>query len=87
MKEDEDEQKPDDPELPPVDMAVAMEAARELSPELLNRSAEVLGGSLTGAQEEEAIEALLNEFNRRLNEDYRRRLNKKAEGSDRQDDA
>jgi hypothetical protein len=87
MKEDEEEQTPSDPSSRPIDMAVAMEAARGLSPELLGRAAEILTGPLPESQREEALGPLLEEFNRRVNEDYRRKLKDKARGSGRSADA
>ncbi len=68
-------------------MAVAMEAARKLSPEMLSRSAEILNESLTEAQREGAMGELVEEFNRRIHEDYEHRLKEKAQGKDRPADA
>lgn len=80
MKENEGEKSSIDPSTAPIDLAVAMESARELSPEMLSRSAEILNESLIEAQREEAMGVLLEEFNRRINEDYRRRLSEKEQG-------
>ena len=87
MKENEEEEDSFDSSPPPIDMAVAMESARELSPEMLSRSAEILNRSLTEAQREEAMGVLLEEFNQRINEDYRRRLSEDEQGGDRPADA
>ena len=87
MKESEEEENSFDPSPQPIDMAVALESARELSPEMLSRSAEILNESLTEAQREEAMGVLLGEFNRRMQEDYRRRLNEKEQGGNYQADA
>lgn len=79
MKEDE-EQTPLDSSSPQIDMTVAMEVARELSPELLGRAADILTGPLLESQQEEALGPLLDEFNRRVNEAYRRKLKERAQG-------
>jgi hypothetical protein len=67
----------------PIDMAVAMDAAREfLTPEKLAMIGETLDDSLTEAQREEIIDAILEEFNHGVNELYQSKLGEKIGGDD-----
>jgi hypothetical protein len=79
VKEDE-KQTPFEASTSPIDMVVAMGAARELSPEMLIRSAEILNRPLNEAEREKEMEALLEQFNQRINRAYRRKLKDKAQG-------
>jgi hypothetical protein len=81
MKKNEKEQTPIEPEAP-IDMVVAMDVARELSSEMLMKAGAILNGSLTEEQQEKEMEVLLEEFNRRGNENYRNKVKEKTEGHD-----
>ena len=51
---------------------LAMEAARELSPEFLHRSVAIMEG-LSEEEQEQATELLIKEMNIRVNEIYQRK--------------
>jgi len=58
---------------------LALETAREVSPELLDRVGEIMSEDLTEPEKEQKINDLLKEVNLRANEIYNR---KKQQGSD-----
>ncbi len=74
-EESEENQISNESSSEPIELA--METVRQLSPEIIDRAAKILDGSLTKAQQEQKMETLLEEFKVRVNEEYNRKLKEK----------